>query len=237
VKHSWEIQALVVLRSERTELEDSMVKDRLKVVGLGGSLAQQSTSLAALRIALEGAAEAGATTELLDIKELSLPMYDPANENPPHSVRKMCDSVYEADGLIWSSPMYNGTISGSFKNALDWLKLLGDRKPPYLTDKVVGLISTAGGVQGLQAVNTMEFVVRALRGWAVPLVMPIAQAWKAFDEKGIPQERQLAEQLHALGREVVRGSCQFALEPPTKEDAARAEAELAPISDSEAEIA
>lgn len=86
--------------------------------------------------------------------------------------------------------MYNGTISGSFKNALDWLKLLGDRNPPYLTDKVVGLISTAGGVQGLQAVNTMEFVVRALRGWAVPLVMPIAQAWKVFDEKGAPQDTQ-----------------------------------------------
>ena len=84
--------------------------------------------------------------------------------------------------------MYHGTISGSFKNALDWLQLLGDRNPPYLTDKVVGLISTAGGVQGLQAVNTMEFVVRALRGWAVPLVMPIAQAWKAFDEHGVPQD-------------------------------------------------
>ena len=67
--------------------------------------------------------------------------------------------------------MYNGTISGSFKNAVDWLKLLDDRTPPYLTDKVVGLISTAGGVQGLQAVNTMEFVVRALRGWAVPCVL------------------------------------------------------------------
>ena len=159
-----------------------MEKNQLKVVGLGGSLAKHSTSLAALRIALEGAAEAGATTELLDIKELSLPMYDPANENPTQSVKKMCDSIHEADGLIWSSPMYNGTISGSFKNALDWLKLLGNRRPPYLTDKVVGLISTAGGVQGLRAVNTMEFVVRALRGWAVPLVMPIAQAWKAFDE-------------------------------------------------------
>jgi FMN reductase len=214
-----------------------MGKDQLKVVGLGGSLALRSNSLAALRVALEGAAEAGATTELLDIKELSLPMYDPANENPPESVRKMCDAIYEADGLIWSSPMYNGTISGSFKNALDWLKLLGDRKPAYLTDKVVGLISTAGGVQGLQAVNTMEFVVRALRGWAVPLVMPIAQAWKVFDEKGIPQDRQLTEQLYALGREVVRGSCQFALEPPTKEDAARAEAQIAPLSDREAKSA
>jgi len=160
-----------------------MTKNRLTVVGLGGSLAQRSNSLAALRIALEGATEAGATTELLDIKQLSLPMYDPAEENPPDSVRRMCDAIYRSDGLIWSSPMYNGTISGSFKNALDWLKLLGDRNPPYLTDKVVGLISTAGGVQGLQAVNTMEFVVRALRGWSVPLVMPIAQAWKAFNER------------------------------------------------------
>jgi NAD(P)H-dependent FMN reductase len=58
-----------------------MAKNRLKVVGLVGSLAQHSTSLAALRIALEGAAEAGALTELLDVKELSLPMYDPANRN------------------------------------------------------------------------------------------------------------------------------------------------------------
>ena len=55
-----------------------MAKDRLKVVGLGGSLAIHSTSLAALRVALEGAAATGATTELLNIKELALPMYDPA---------------------------------------------------------------------------------------------------------------------------------------------------------------
>jgi FMN reductase len=115
--------------------------------------------------------------------------------------------------------------------------LLGDRKPPYLTDKVVGLISTAGGVQGLQAVNTMEFAVRALRGWAVPLVMPIAQAWKAFEEKGNPVDPQLTEQLHALGREVARGSCQLALQPPTKADAARAEAQITPDSDREAKSA
>ena len=157
-------------------------------------------------------------------------MYEPAAKNPPQAVIRMCDAIYQADGLMWSSPIYNGTISASFKNALDWLKLLGDRYPPYLTDKVVGLISTAGGVQGLQAVNTMEFVVRALRGWAVPLVMPITQAWKAFDEKGVPQQSDLREQLHALGKEVVRGACQFALERPTKEDATRVEKEVAPLT-------
>jgi len=128
----------------------------------------------------------------------------------------------------------NFSISASFLYRCG-LQLLGDRKPPYLTDKVVGLISAAGGVQGLQAVNTMEFVVRALRGWAVPLVIPIAQAWKAFDEQGTPHDSQLTEQLQALGREVARGSCQFALEPPTK--AAKAEAEITPLSDREAKSA
>lgn len=213
------------------------MKSQLLVVGLGGSLAKHSNSLAALKIALEGAAETGARTELLDVRELALPMFSPEIKNPPPSVLRLCDAVHAADGLVWSSPMYHGTISGSFKNALDWLQLLADRKPPYLTDKVVGLISTAGGVQGLQAVNTMEFVVRALRGWAVPLVMPIAQAWKAFDEQGQPVDVQLTEQLHALGKEVARGSCQFALQPPTQADAARAEAQVLPVSEQEAKSA
>jgi hypothetical protein len=28
----------------------------------------------------------------------------------------------------------------------------------------------------------MEFIVRALRGWAVPLVIPIPQAWRVFQQ-------------------------------------------------------
>ena len=210
------------------------MKTRLTVVGLGGSLAKQSSSLAAVRIALEGAAETGAQTALFDVRQLALPMFDPGISDPPDSVLKLCEATYNADGLIWSSPMYHGTISGSFKNALDWLQLLSNRQPPYLTDKVVGLISTAGGVQGLQAVNTMEFVVRSLRGWAVPLVLPIAQAWKAFDDQSNARDPNLREQLRALGREVARGSCQFALTPPTKADAAAAEAAILPESDAEA---
>src|SRR4051812_47065715 len=97
---------------------------RIKVTGLGGSLASPSSSLAALRIALEGSAEAGAETELLDIRELELPMYAPGTSDVSDAVHKLCQSVYEADGLLWSSPLYHGTISGSFKNALDWLELL-----------------------------------------------------------------------------------------------------------------
>jgi FMN reductase len=55
----------------------------------------------------------------------------------------------------------------------------------------------------------MEFVVRALRGWAVPLVLPIPRAWKVFNEEG--RADSLCEsQLQRLGQEVVRAARQFA---------------------------
>jgi FMN reductase len=174
----------------------------IKVVGLGGSLAERSASRMALEIALKGAEAAGARVELFDVRTLKLPMYDPDGSEVPEAARR----------LLWSSPLYHGTVSGAFKNALDWLQLLSDRDPPFLTNKVVGLISVAGGVYGLQAVNTMEFTVRALRGWSVPLVIPIPRAWEVFDQEGKARDEGIERQLRSLGAEVCRAARQFALE-------------------------
>ena len=183
----------------------------LTIVGLGGSLARTSRSLAALRVALEGATVAGATTELLDLRELDLPMYDPDDEtDPPPAASRLIEACYDADGMLWSSPMYQGTISGAFKNALDWLHALGSREPPFLHDEVIGLISAAGGTQGLQAINTMEFSVRALRAWAVPYVIPVASAFRVFDPEGRVTDESVELQLRTLGAEVVRVAARFA---------------------------
>ena len=182
----------------------------LKIVGLGGSLAHSSKSRAALSTALEGAASAGAQTELLDLRELALPMYNPDDVWPTDAAETLIEACFGADGLVWSSPMYQGTISGAFKNALDWLHVLGKRDPPYLHDKVIGLVSAAGGTQGLQAINTMEFSVRALRAWAVPYVVPIASAAGVFDDDGRVQDPSVELELKTLGGEVVRVAERFA---------------------------
>jgi FMN reductase len=185
--------------------------EQLEIVGLGGSLARNSRSLAALRVALDGAAEAGAATTVLDLRELDLPLYNPDDERePPAAAARLIETCYGADGMIWSSPMYQGTISGAFKNALDWLHALGSRDPPFLHDEVIGLISAAGGTQGLQAINTMEFAVRALRGWAVPYVIPVASAFRVFDAEGRITDEAVELQLRTLGAEVVRVATRFA---------------------------
>jgi FMN reductase len=180
-----------------------------RVLGLGGSLRTPSSSLAALRVALHAAADAGAHVDLLDVRRLDLPLYTGDARASP-GVAELVDRAAAADAMIWSSPMYHGTVSGAFKNALDWLQPLGDRDPPFLTGKPVALIATAAGVQGLQAINTMEFVVRALRGWTVPFVVPLSRSYQAFGPDGAPRDAAVAEQLAKLGREVVAAAHRFA---------------------------
>ena len=58
-------------------------RPEIKVVGLGGSLAEHSASRAALQIALKGAEEAGARVELFDVRTLNVPMYDPDSHKVP----------------------------------------------------------------------------------------------------------------------------------------------------------
>jgi hypothetical protein len=41
----------------------------------------------------------------------------------------------------------------------------------------------------------MEFIVRALRGWSVPLVQPVAQSWRSFDRDGRLADYAVADQL------------------------------------------
>jgi len=182
----------------------------IKIVGLGGALANTSTSLFALKIALESAASAGAEIELFDLMEMQLPLYDLTSDVIPEAAQRFCDATESAQGMIWASPLYHGTVSGVFKNALDWLELLGKKEFPYLTNKVVGLISTAGGTQGLQAINTMEFIVRSLRGWTVPLTVPIANTWEVFDKAGNLNNEKVRQQLDQLGKEVVICAQRFA---------------------------
>ena len=183
----------------------------IHLLGLSGSLAQHSTSRAAVETALAGA-PAGVATEALSVRDLDLPLYDPDRHGPGHPVppgaRRLAEAARHAHGLVWASPLYNGTVSGAFKNAIDWLQLLAGDDPPYLTGKVVGLVATAGGVQGLQAVNTMDYAARALRAWSVPLVVAVPHAHAAFQDDAV--DPSVAAQLHALGAEVARAARQLA---------------------------
>jgi FMN reductase len=181
-------------------------KGQPKVAGIGGTLRKGSTSLAALRRSLAAAEATGAEAELLDLRELNLPMYEPGKplEEYGPEVKRFVEAVRRADAVLLSTASYHGTLAGVTKNALDFVQFMARDEKPYLQDKVVGLIATAGGsMAAVNAINAMINAVHALRGVASPLSVPVTQSWKMFDEEGNLRDEGTSERLDSLGRLVV----------------------------------
>ena len=181
-------------------------EEPLKVVGVGGTLRENSASLGALRRALAAAGEAGAETELLDLRELDLPMYEPgrALEEYGPGVERLVEGLRGADALLISAAAYHGTLAGVTKNALDFAQFLSGGEHPYLDGKVVGLISTAGGEQaGANATGALVHVVHSLRGVVAPLVVSISKAWQRADGSGEITDGLYGRRLDSLGEQVV----------------------------------
>ncbi len=178
----------------------------LRVVGTGSTLREGSASLGALRRALGAAEEAGAETELLDLRELRLPMYEPGRplEDYEDNVRGFVEALREANALLISTAAYHGTLAGVTKNALDFAQFLGRDERPYFDGKVVGLISTAGGDQAATNANgAMVHTVHALRGVVAPLMVTIPKTWQRSDREGNITDDGYAKRLDSLGRLVV----------------------------------
>lgn len=190
-----------------TFLEGTILNDKLlRVVGIGGTLREGSTSLGALRQALQAAEEAGAGIELLDLRELDLPMYEPGKplEEYGPEVERLVETIREADALLLSTAAYHGTLAGVTKNALDFAQFLARDEKPYLQDKVVGLIATAGGdLAGANATAAMVHAVHALRGTVALLTVAIPQAWKRTDAGGNVTDADYGGRLDKLGHLVV----------------------------------
>lgn len=183
-----------------------MNNERLNVVGLGGTLREGSTSLGALKRVLQAAEEAGADTEILDLRVLDLPMYVPGKKLGEYgeNVEWFLESIRAADALVISTAAYHGTLAGVTKNALDFTQFLARDEDPYLDGRVVGLVATAGGAQAAtNATGALVNVVHALRGIVAPLMVPIPKAWQLSDGEGNITDANYGGRLDKLGELLV----------------------------------
>lgn len=151
----------------------------MRFVGIAGSLRPHSRTHQALHIVLEKLREKDIDVELVDVRDLDLPFCNGDTDYPRHSdVDKLREAVGSAQGIIFASPEYHGTISGVLKNAID---LLG---PEQFEGKVVGLISILGGAHSAGSLDTLRIICRQLHAWAIPEQVIIANSEQAFDSKG-----------------------------------------------------
>ncbi len=181
----------------------------VKILGMGGSMRQSSHTLTVLKMALEAARYNGASTELIDLHELELPLYYDTKRledfpNPEY-IRQFLEKFSRADGFIFCAPTYHGTPSASFKNALDFLEFLPRRPNLYLSGKVGGLLAVASGINsGPNCLTSMMFNARALRLLIAPGSMQVSPSKRIFDADGHLTDASMAGRIAELGAEVVK---------------------------------
>lgn len=105
--------------------------------------------------------------------------------------------------MLIASPGWHGSVSGSIKNALDYLEETVRDERPYLDGRPAGLIATAYGWQAaVTTLNAMRTIVHALRGWPTPLGAAVNCSQPLFEDGEIA-DPAVAAQLGQLCQQVI----------------------------------
>ena len=151
-----------------------------RILLLYGSLRPQSYSR---KLALEAERilkHLGAETRVFDPHEL--PMLDSVSKDHP-KVLQLREWSEWSEGQVWVSPERHGTITGVFKNQVDWLPLEdGSVRPTQ--GRTLAVMQVCGGSQSFNVVNTLRVLGRWMRMVTIPNQSSVAKAWQEFDEAG-----------------------------------------------------
>ncbi len=178
------------------------------VLGISGSLRRGSFNTALLREAAT-LMPAGST---LDVRTLhGIPLFDgddEAERGIPEAVARLKDAIVGADGLLLSTPEYNNSLPGVFKNGIDWLsRPPADIKRVFARKPVALIGASPGGFGTVLAQSAWLPVFRTLGMdlWSGGRLL-VSRAGGVFDDNGALKDDAVREQL----RRFLEGFAAFA---------------------------
>jgi NAD(P)H-dependent FMN reductase len=188
--------------SQNADQENTHQQRTINVLGVAGSMRQDSYSTLGLRMVLEEAKKYYSESYLLELRDINLPLYDPSGpssndpsfNNSNNVLEKITTALKWADALVLASPDYHGSMSGTLKNFLDyfWEDFAG---------KTFGYI-IASHEKGLTVADQMRTAVRQCYGWSMPYNISI-NGEKDFDSKGNLVNSALVKRIKMLARDLV----------------------------------
>lgn len=176
--------------------------DKVKILGIAGSLRSGSYNRLALRAAQELLPD-GAELELIELH--GIPVFNQDDElSPPATVQEFKRRIAAADAILFATPEYNYSIPGALKNAIDWAsrpygKSAWLGKPAALLGASTGSLGTARAQYHLRQI----LVAQDMPIVNQPEVM-IGNAGQRFDSDGRLTDEASRKLIRALLAALVR---------------------------------
>ena len=177
-----------------------------RIIAFAGSLRRDSFNRKLVRVAASGAADAGSEIEVVDLADYPLAVFDQdleEREGLPTHARALKDLFIAADGILISSPEYNGSISAALKNTLDWVSRPVDGEAPMapFKGKVAGLVAASpGALGGLRGLVHLRAILGNLGMIVLPDQVAVGRAHGAFDADGGMTDAKVEARVLGVGR-------------------------------------
>lgn len=169
------------------------------LLGISGSLRKASTNTLLMR----NAADVFNADTFIE-GDINLPLYNgdlEKAEGVPASVQLLADQIAAADAVIIATPEYNKALSGSLKNALDWVSRT--KGGPWKNKPVAIMSAAAGRAGGERSQFSLRLAMMAFRPNLLqgPEVL-VANSGNEFDENGKLTNARYVESLTELMTEL-----------------------------------
>src|SRR5690606_30087735 len=172
-----------IVKKGATSKFQIIMSEKIKILGIAGSIRKQSFNRSALNEATKLVPE-NAEIEIFELDE-NLPGFNQDKEqDPPAAIIDFKKKISEADALLFVTPEYNYSVPGILKNYIDWAsRPYGDNafkgKPAAIMGASIGNIASARAQYHLRQM----FVFLDVTAVNQPEVM-IGMAQNKFDDQG-----------------------------------------------------
>lgn len=154
--------------------------DPPRILMLYGSLRERSYSRLLAEEAARILEDLGAEVEWFHPHDL--PVKAPGLEERP-AVQKLRLLSQWSEGQVWCSPEMHGTVTGVFKNQIDWVPLsIGAVRPTQ--GRTLAVMQVCGGSQSFNVVNTLRVLGRWMRMLTIPNQSSVPKAYQEFHDDG-----------------------------------------------------
>jgi NAD(P)H-dependent FMN reductase len=179
-------------------------------LAFAGSTRTESFNKRLIRIAVAGAQAAGAQVTLIDLRDYPLPLFDgdlEAREGLPPNGRKLKDLFLANHGLLMSCPEYNSSITGVWKNTIDWVSrpVPGEAPLNCFDGKVAAIMSASpGALGGLRGLVHVRAILGNIKVLVLPDQVAVTGAGEAFNPDGSLKDPKQHAAVESLGAKLVQ---------------------------------
>lgn len=184
--------------------------DSPAILALAGSTRSGSYNKRLRVIAADALRDAGASVTEIDLRDYPLPLYDgdlEAASGIPANGIELKALFREHQGFLMVCPEYNASLSGVWKNAIDWVSRPWQEESGryWFAGRAAALMSASpGGFGGMRGLAHARSVLSTLGTEVLADQVSIPRAGEAFDDQGGLHSEEMRSRVAGVAIRLVR---------------------------------